>query len=158
MPVLRQYDPDFILNPVWADDIYSAKFSHEKAISKIITAGTILSLFVALLGLFAIHTYNANRRTKEIGIRKINGGSPSGISMLLSAEIIKVILVSGVIAVPFAWLIADKWLNNYANRVQTGILIFLIPVVVQLVFALLATIWVTIRISLKNPVDSLRYE
>lgn len=158
LPVFRQFDPDFILNPSWCDDIYKNKFEKERSLSKVVTASTVLSLIIALLGLFAIHSYSASRRTKEIGVRKVMGESSWSIIWRLSADVIKWIAVAGVIAVPVSIYIAGTWLQNYANHTTIGLLPLLLPVVLQLLFAVLATIIVSAKASSGNPVDALRYE
>jgi putative ABC transport system permease protein len=158
LPVFRQFDPDFVLNPMWCDDIYGKKFDQERSLSKVVTASTVLSLIIALLGLFAIHFYSASRRTKEIGVRKVMGESAWSIIWRLSADVIKWIAVAGVIAVPVSVYIARTWLANYANHTTIGLLPLLLPVVLQLLFAILATIIVSARASSGNPVDALRYE
>jgi putative ABC transport system permease protein len=158
LPVFRQYDPEFVLNPKWCDDLYSNKFERERSLSEIVTSSTVLSLIIALLGLFAIHSYSASRRTKEIGIRKALGSSSQSIINLLSAEVVKLILIAGALAVPVSLFISGKWLENYANHTSIGWLPIILPIALQIIFTFLATLSVSIRVSVKNPVDSLRYE
>lgn len=158
LPVFRQYDPEYIINPRWCDDIYENKFEKERSLSEIATASTVLSLIIALLGLFAIHSYTASRRTKEIGIRKAFGSNSWSIIYMLSNEVVKLIVIAGIISVPISYYIARTWLENYANHTAIGWLLLLLPVLVQLVFAALTTALVSVRVSLRNPVEALRYE
>ncbi len=158
LPVFKQFDPDFVLNPTWCDDIYIHKFEKERSLSKVVTASTVLSLIIALLGLFAIHSYSASRRTKEIGVRKVMGETSWSIIWRLSTDVIKWIAIAGVIAVPVSIYIARTWLQNYANHTALGLLPLLLPVVLQLLFAVLATIIVSAKASSRNPVEALRYE
>ncbi len=158
LPVFREYDPDFVLNPLWCDDIYKRKFEKEKTLSAVVSASTSLSLLIALLGLIAIHSYSASRRTKEIGVRKALGESTVSIMTRLSSEVLVLVLLAGVIALPVSLLVANEWLGSYANRVPLSWWPFVIPVALQLAFSLLATLVVTVRASSQNPVDALRYE
>jgi putative ABC transport system permease protein len=158
LAVFRQYDPEYVMNPRWCDEIYESKFEKEKSLSEIVAASTVLSLIIALLGLFAIHSYTASRRTKEIGIRKVFGSKSWSIIYLLSSDVIKLIMVAGIISVPISYLIGRTWLENYTNRTDIGWLLLFLPVIVQGVFAALATFLVSLRISNKNPVEALRYE
>jgi len=158
LPIIRQYDPDFVLNPRWCEDIYTNKFYRERSLTEIVTTSTVLSLIIALLGLFAIHSYSAIRRTKEIGIRKVLGSKPWSIMYLLSNEVVKLILIAGLISIPVSFFIVRSWLENYANRTPLGWILFILPVLLQLAFAVLTTMIVSARVSLRNPVESLRYE
>jgi putative ABC transport system permease protein len=158
LPVLKEIDPNFTLNPVWCDEIYSRKFNNERSMSEIVKASTVLSLIIALLGLIAIHSYSAARRTKEIGVRKVFGETTISVMMRLSLDVVKWIAVAGVVAIPVAMYISSSWLSNYANRTPVGILVIAAPVLLQGLFSILATILVTARASAQNPADALRYE
>lgn len=158
LPVIRQYDPDFVVNPRWCDDIYNEKFEKVKSMSEIVAVSTLLSLIIALLGLFAIHSYSALRRTKEIGIRKVFGISSWSIMYLLSIEVIRLIVIAGILSIPISYFVTKAWLENYSNHASAGFLLLLLPVLVQLVFAVFTTAFVSARVSMRNPVESLRYE
>jgi len=158
LPVFRQFDPDFLLNTSWSDEIYDAKFNGEKTLSKIIFTSTMLSLLVALLGLFAIHSFSISRRIKEIGIRKIAGSSTWEVVVLLSGNVFTRIALAAVVALPVAWLIGQRWLEGYSNRIQIGLLLLLIPLLLHSIVALLATFTISYRAATRNPVEALRYE
>lgn len=158
LPVLKELDPDFTLSPMWSDETYDRKFNREKSIAGAVQASTVLSLIIALLGLFAIHSYSAARRTKEIGVRKVFGETAMSVMARLSLDVVKWIAVAGIVAVPIALYISSSWLENYANRTSVGVWVLLLPVLLQGFFSVLATILVTARASSKNPADALRYE
>ena len=158
LPVFKQFDPDFLLNTSWSDEIYDAKFNGEKTLSKIIFTSTMLSLLVALLGLFAIHSFSISRRIKEVGIRKVAGSSTWEVVILLSGNVFTRIALAAGIALPVAWLIGQRWLEGYSNRIQIGLLLLLIPLVIHTMVALLATFTISYRAATRNPVEALRYE
>lgn len=158
LPVLRRFDPEFVINPTWCDDIYDAKFDREKNLAKIIYTSTLLSLIIAIFGLFAIHSFIITRRIKEIGIRKISGSSTWKIIVLLSNKVMWQIGISAAISLPIAWYIGVYWLESYSNRINIGVLLLLIPVVIHAMIALLATFAVSYKAATRNPVDALRYE
>ena len=158
IPVFRQFDPDFMLVPKWSDDVYNAKFYGEKTLSKIIFTSTLLSLVVAMLGLFAIHSFTISRRIKEIGIRKVSGSTVGAVIVLLSGSILQRICISAAIALPAAWMIGQNWLEGYSNRIDIGFLLLLIPLAVHTLIALLATFLISWKAATRNPVEALRYE
>jgi putative ABC transport system permease protein len=98
------------------------------------------------------------RRTKEIGIRKINGAKSFEIFFLLSKEYILWVLISIIIASPIAWFVMNKWLQNFAYRISIGWWIFALAGVIALLIALLTVSWQAYRAANKNPVEALRYE
>jgi putative ABC transport system permease protein len=98
------------------------------------------------------------RRTKEIGIRKINGATATEIFSLLSGEYIFWVIISLLIATPPAWLLMNKWLLNFAYRININLWVFLLSGSIALVVAFLTVGFQSFKAALKNPVDSLRYE
>jgi len=156
--VFRRFDPDFILNPVWSVDIYKAKFKEIKTLTLIIFIGSAISIFVAMLGLLAIHLYSARRRTKEIGICRIHGAEKSSVFVLLSLDVLKWIGIAALFAIPVAVYIISLMLNNYANRVSQDWTIFTFPILIQCVIAILTTSGVSLSVLSQNPVKSLKSE
>jgi putative ABC transport system permease protein len=98
------------------------------------------------------------RRTKEIGIRKINGAKSIEIFFLLSKEYILWVFFSIIISCPIAWYVMNKWLQNFAYRISIGWWIFVLAGVIALLIALLTVSWQSFRAASKNPVEALRYE
>jgi putative ABC transport system permease protein len=154
----RKFDSEFTLNPMWSEDVYIQKFDSLQMQSKVVFIGSLLSVFIAMIGLLAIHLYTAKRRTKEIGIRRINGANPQSIFTLLSTDIIKWIVIAGIIAIPIAYYIASDWLNNYSNHASLGWLVFVAPVLIQCLVAILTTSGVSIHVLSQNPVKALKSE
>jgi putative ABC transport system permease protein len=103
-------------------------------------------------------SFSAERRTKEIGIRKVLGAQISNITWLVSKEFFILVIVANIIAWPIAYYFMNKWLYNFAYRINIGLGIFLASSVIALVIALLTVSYQTIKAAMANPVDSLRYE
>ena len=158
LSVFHKFDSEFVINPIWSEDIYKAKFDNFNMQFKIVLIGSMLSVFIAMIGLLAMHLYTAKRRTKEIGIRRINGAKVETIFGLLSWDIVKWICVAGVIAVPIAWYITSNWLNNYGNHTSLNWWIFAIPILLQCLIALIVTSGVTLNVALQNPVNAIKTE
>ena len=119
---------------------------------------TFLSILVACLGLFGLSVYTAERRTKEIGIRKILGASVQNLVSLLSKEFVKLVFVAAIIAFPLAWWAMNKWLQDFAYRVSMEWWIFIGSAVLACFIALLTISFQAIKAAVANPVKNLRTE
>jgi putative ABC transport system permease protein len=140
------------------DDSYAASYVNEKNISAILQLASVITLLITLLGLLALIRYTVEQRTKEIGIRKVNGAKVSEILVLLNIDFIKLIAVAYVIACPIAWFAMDKWLSNFAYKTSLSWWVFALAGVVALSIALLTVSWQSWKAARRNPVKSLRYE
>jgi ABC-type antimicrobial peptide transport system permease subunit len=129
-----------------------------KSTLTITTLFTSIAIFIACLGLLGLSTYMAESRIKEIGIRKVLGGSVLSITKLLSVSSIKPILIAIVLFSPMAWFAMNWWLSNYAYRVSVDLWIFLVAAFSILSIAVITISAQTIRAARTNPVNSLRNE
>jgi putative ABC transport system permease protein len=111
-----------------------------------------------MIGLFAVSYQNSRYRTKEIGIRKINGAGIVEILELLNRDFVKWLAISFIIACPVAWYAMYKWLQNYAYKTEFSLWIFALAGIITLVIALMTVSWQSWRAATRNPVESLRYE
>lgn len=136
------------------DNMYTA----EVTLGKVATGFSILAIFVACLGLFGMAMFTAERRTKEIGVRKALGASIAGIVNLLSGESVKLVLVAFIIACPVGYLMIENWLQTFTYRTTVGIMPFAIAGVVVLSIAWLTVSLQAVRSALANPVDSLQMD
>ena len=136
------------------DDYYKA----EERWYAIVTSAGIVSLFIACVGLFGMVLLSVSRRTKEIGIRKVLGASLSNMIALLSKEYMLLVLAANVIAWPLAWYAMNKWLQNFAYRIEHPGWIFLLSGLTAFLIAALTVSYQTIKTARTNPVESLRYE
>ena len=156
--VFRKFDPDFVLSPRWSVDIYQAKFKEIKTLTLTVLIGSAVSIFVAMLGLLAIHLYSSLRRTKEIGVRRVFGAEKTSVFLLLSSDVLIRIGIAALFAIPASMYIISEMLNSYTNRVHPDWTIFVFPILIQCVIALLTTSGVSLSVLSQNPVKSLKSE
>jgi len=136
------------------EDLYQA----EQKLGKIFSNFAFLAIFISCLGIFGLASFTAERRTKEIGIRKVMGASVSHIVILLSKEFSRWILLANVIAWPIAWYAMNKWLQNFAYRTGLNPLLFIFAGLLSLFIAALPVGYQAIKAAIADPIDSLRYE
>ena len=140
------------------DDDFDREYHYEKQMGRLLSIITTLGLIIACLGLFGLASFVTQRRQKEIGIRKVLGASVSDIVVLLSKKFVILILISVVIASPIAWYSMNKWLQDFAYRVNMNLIVFVIAAVTAWVIALLTVSFQAIRAASANPANSLRDE
>jgi putative ABC transport system permease protein len=133
-------------------------YEKERKMQNLFTVFSILAILVACLGLFGLAAYTAEVKTKEIGIRKILGASTGRVIYLLSREFIKWILIANVLAWPVGWFFMNRWLQNFAYRIEIGWFVFLFTITITLITALVSFVFQSLKAAWANPVDSLRYE
>ena len=146
------FDYDFL------DASFESLYRSEQRMGSIFSIFTGLSLFIACLGLFGLSAYIAERRIKEIGVRKVLGASVPNVVTLLSKDFLKLTLVAAVIAFPIAWWWMNKWLEDFAYRINITWTIFLFSGLCTLLIALLTVSFQAIKAAIANPVKSLRTE
>jgi ABC-type antimicrobial peptide transport system permease subunit len=156
--VLKKYVPDYPIISGYVDEAVAERFEDEKrtGIQSALFGG--MAILISCLGLFALAAYTAENRIKEIGIRKVLGASVSGITLLLSRDFVKLVIISFVIASPVAWWLMNSWLRNYTYRVNIGWLVFVITGLASLSIAIFTVSFQAIKAALSNPVVSLRAE
>jgi ABC-type antimicrobial peptide transport system permease subunit len=140
------------------DDRLESNYRGEVRISKLFRYFTFIAIFIASLGLLGLSSFSIQRKTKEIGIRKVVGAPVSSILVLLTRDFVRWVLIAFVIACPIAWYTMQQWLENFAYKTNLNWGIFIVSGLLALFVALFTVSFQTIRASLKNPVDSLRYE
>ena len=154
----RQFNPDETFAFSFIEEEYSKFYRSEEKLGRIISAFTILTILVACLGLFGLSMFMAEQRTKEIGIRKVLGASVTSVVQLLTKEFIKWVLLANLIAWPIAYYAMNKWLQNFAYRINISWWVFVLAGGIALVIALLTVSWQVIRTAIANPMEALRYE
>ncbi len=142
----------------FVDEQFNNMFQNEMLISKLSRVFATLAIIISCLGLFGLAAYTAERRTKEIGIRKVLGASVSGIAGLLSKDFVKLVLIASLIAFPIAWLAMNSWLQNYQYRIAISWWVFIASGSTALLIALITISFQAIRAAIANPVKSLRTE
>ena len=145
-------------NYSFLDESFDTMYHQEQRIGKVAFTFAFLAVLIACLGLFGLATYIAERRTREIGIRKVLGSSASRIVALLSRDFIKLVLISFAVAVPIAWWTMNGWLRDFAFRIELSWWIFAVTGLGTLLIALITLSLHTARAAMANPVNSLRTE
>jgi putative ABC transport system permease protein len=140
------------------DDEVNKQYETETTLSSIINSFTGMAVLISCLGLFGLAAFSAERRTKEIGIRKVLGATVTSIVRLLSREFLQLILVALLLAIPIAWWATYKWLQGFAYRVPLNWWMFALAGAVAICIALLTVSFQAIRAALANPIRSLRSE
>jgi len=140
------------------DDQFNRMYQSEQKLGQILMYSNLLAIFIACLGIFGLATYTAERRTKEIGIRKVLGASVPGIISLLSWNFTRWVLIANIIAWPIAYYGLTQWLQNFTYRINLEWWTFAVAGFLTLFIALLTVSYHSIKASLANPVKSLRYE
>ncbi|UCE42421.1 MAG: ABC transporter permease [Candidatus Aminicenantes bacterium] len=152
------FAPDFPYEYAFLDQDVEDLYQAEQKLGKIFSSFAFLAVFISCLGIFGLASFTAERRTKEIGIRKVLGASVSQIVMLLSKEFSRWILLANLIAWPIGWYAMHKWLQNFAYRSSLNPLLFLLAGVLSLVIAALPVGYQAIKAAIADPISSLRYE
>ncbi len=156
--ILKQYNPAYPFSYEFVDDQFKSMFKSEDLISKLSRTFAALAIFISCLGLFALASYATERRTKEIGVRKVLGASIGSITTLLSKDFLKLVVVSCLVAFPLAWWVMHTWLQDYQYRITISWWIFPIAGVVAVLIAVLTVSFQSIKAAIANPVKSLRTE
>jgi putative ABC transport system permease protein len=140
------------------DEAFDAQYRAEQRLGSIFSVFATLSIFIACLGLFGLSSYMAEKRTKEIGVRKVLGASVPNVVVLLSRDFVKLTLVASLLAFPIAWYFMNKWLEDFAYRITISWWIFIVAAGSALLVALLTVSFNAIKAAISNPVKSLRTE
>ncbi len=140
------------------DDAFDQLYKGEERLFNIFQAFTGIAVFIACLGLFGLITFSSERRSKEIGIRKILGASVKSIVTLLSLEFVVLIAISLAIAAPVAWMTMNKWLQGFSYRIEIPLLFVGIAGAAAVIIALVTISFQAIKAAIANPVDSLKNE
>jgi putative ABC transport system permease protein len=148
----EQFEYNFLDNRI--DLLYKS----EGRMRSIFLIFSILSIFVACLGLFGLAAFTAEERTKEIGVRKVMGASTANILLLLCKEFAKWVLVANVIAWPIAYFVMSKWLQNFAYQTGVGLWPFVLSAILALLIALFTVSYQSVKAAVRDPVECLRYE
>jgi ABC-type antimicrobial peptide transport system permease subunit len=154
----KSFDPGLPIDFHFLDDDYDNLYRTEKRMGKIFGYFSFLAIIISCLGLIGLSLFMTERRTKEIGIRKINGAKSVEIFSLLSREYIICVCISIIIACPIAWYAMNKWLQNFAYRIDITWWVFALAGIFALLIALLTVSFQSYKAASKNPVEALRYE
>jgi len=150
--------PDFPVNIESVRERYDWYHIKETNFAKLIVSCCLISLFLSMIGLFAISFHSSRKRTKEIGIRKINGATVFGVISLLNRDFFRWIIIAFVPASFMTWYIMNKWLQGFAYRTELNLWIFALAGLLTVTTTFLTVSWQSWRAATRNPVEALRYE
>ena len=150
--------PEYAFKYEFLDDHFKEIYKTDSQISQMLAIMAGLAILISCLGLFGLASFSAEKRTKEIGIRKILGASVKDVVFLLSKHFIGLVLIANLIAWPLAWLVLNRWIQEYAYRVAISWWVFVLAGFVALIIAVLTVSFHAINAALSNPVKALRTE
>ena len=140
------------------DDHFKEVYRADQQVTTMVTALAVLAIFISCLGLFGLASYSAEKRIKEIGIRKVMGASIRNIVGLLSRHFVRLVLFANIVAWPLAWYAIHRWLEDYAYRIPMSWWVFVLAGILAMVIALVTVSVLAFRAAIANPVESLRAE
>lgn len=156
--VMKKHNPGYPVYFRFVDDQFNAMLGSELLIGKLSRIFASLAILISCLGLFGLAAFTAERRTKEIGVRKVMGASITGITTLLSKDFLKLVIIAAVVAFPVAWYAMQQWLQQFNYRVTMQAWVFVAAGVLAVIIALLTISFQSVRAARMNPVKSLRNE
>ncbi|NIM59325.1 MAG: FtsX-like permease family protein [Candidatus Aminicenantes bacterium] len=156
--VWKRINPEYPFDYHFLDEDFDRLYWDEQRLGKIFGYFSCLAIFIACLGLYGLAAFVAEQKTKEIGIRKVLGASILGITVMLSKEFTKWVLLANVIAWPVAYFVMHMWLQNFAYRTHMRLWAFILSAALTLIIAILTVSYQSLKAAAANPVDSLRNE
>jgi ABC-type antimicrobial peptide transport system permease subunit len=156
--VYERYNPGFPFTFNFLDEAYQKQYDSELRVSALSKYFAGLAIIISCLGLFGLAAFTAQKRRKEIGVRKVIGASVVSITTMLSKDFLKLTFISLAIALPLSWWLMNSWLQNFAYRVNIGPVIFITASAAVIFITLLTISFQTIKAAMASPVRSLRTE
>lgn len=154
----ERFDPDHPFEYNFLDERLNDFYRRDQKLGQLFGIAALLAIFIACMGLFGLAAFMAGQRTKEIGIRKALGATVASLIALLSKDFAKLVLIANLIAWPLAWYVMNRWLEDFAYRIEIGWWVFALAGALALLIALLTVSYQAIKAALANPVEALRYE
>ena len=156
--VWDKFVPDYPFEFKFVDDQLNQMYKSESKLTASLNVFAGIAILIACMGLLALTILSMQKRTKEIGIRKVNGAKVSEVMTMLNKDFVRWVIIAFVIATPFAYYVMYKWLENFAYKTNLSWWIFALAGVLALGIALLTVSWQSWRAATRNPVEALRYE
>jgi putative ABC transport system permease protein len=154
----NEFKLDFPLDYKFHDEVLAQHYAKDQQAKKLLLLLSLISIVIACVGLYAVSLFTIIRKTKEIGIRKVNGAKVSEVMTMLNKDFVKWVAIAFVIATPIAWYAMNKWLESFAYKTELSWWIFALAGLLALGIALLTVSWQSWRAATRNPVEALRYE
>jgi ABC-type antimicrobial peptide transport system permease subunit len=156
--LFKKFNPENVFEYSFLDDEYQAQYISEQRVSVLSRYFAGLGILIMCLGLFGLATFNAEVRTKEIGIRKVLGATTSAVLLLLSKDFLKLVFIAMVVGLPIAWLVMNQWLAGFAYAITIGPQMFVVAVIAILAITLITISYQSLKAAMANPAKSLKSE
>lgn len=156
--VVRKHNPDYPFEYTFLDDVFNREYQTESVIGKLSLSFTFVAILISGLGLFGLASFTAERRTKEIGIRKVLGASVVKLTLMLCRDFAVLVLISLLIGYPIAWYLVTSYLADYSFHTEVRLTLYLFTGLLMLLVTLLSVGYQSVRAANSNPVTSLRTE
>jgi len=150
--------PEEPFNFFFQDDFIKTSYSGVRNTGEAILWFSILAIFIAGLGLLGLANFTFNQRKKEIGIRKVLGAESGMIARKITSDFLRLVLLAGILALPLAWWLTGKWMENFAYRAFLNLWIFILPIIIVTILAWLTIYFQVRKLANTNPVDVLKFE
>ena len=154
----KNTQPESDVSFFFADDKLNEQYKEYVKINQIIVWFSFVAIVLSCIGLFALSSYAISKRTKEVGIRKVNGAKVGEVITLLNRDFLRWVIISILIATPLSWFALNRWLGGFALKTSLNWWIFALAGLLALGIALLTVSWQSWRAATRNPVEALRYE
>jgi ABC-type antimicrobial peptide transport system permease subunit len=156
--IFKKHNPDYPFEYIFLDDVFNKEYQAESVIGKLSLSFTVIAVLISCLGLFGLASFNAERRTKELGIRKVMGASVRNLVIMLCGDFTKLIIVSLFIGFPVSWYLIREYLSGYAFHAEVNWGIYILTSSAMLFIIILSVGYQSAKAAMSNPVDSLRSE
>lgn len=156
--VWNEFNPGYPMEGIFMDDSFQRLYEGEERFGKLFTGFSFLAIVIACMGLFTLASFILERRRKEIALRKVLGAQVSQIFYIVSSYFGKLIILAAAIAFPLAYFLGNEWLTDYVDRIELGVEIFAVPLVLLLIIATLTISYKTIKSATNNPAEALKEE
>jgi putative ABC transport system permease protein len=154
----KELAPGMPMSYAFMDEVYNEQYQSEERFGRLFICFSVFAIFISCLGLYGLSAFTTVQRRKEIGIRKVLGATVSGITTLLSADLLKLVVVAFVIASPVAWWLSEQWLMDFAYRINISWWMFVFAGIIAILIAFASVAFLAAKAAIANPVKSLRSE
>lgn len=151
-------NPEKVFQYEFVEDKVLSMYREDKKITEIYSVFAVIAMIITSLGLFSFSVFDVQQRFKEIGIRKVNGAKINQVVLMLTGSFVRLIIVSFIVSIPPAWYAIHRYLENFANKADVSVWIFLAAGLFTFIIAFISLIWQSWRAASRNPVEALRYE
>ncbi|HEX6223814.1 MAG TPA: FtsX-like permease family protein [Chryseolinea sp.] len=156
--VFKKHNPDYPFEYVFLDEIFSKEYQAEAVIGKLSLSFTVIAVLISCMGLFGLASFTAERRTKELGIRKVLGASVGNLVFMLCSDFANLVLISLFIGFPLSWYLIREYLSYYAFHTDVNLGIYILAILILFLIVLFSVGYQSAKAAMSNPVDSLRNE